>query len=155
MITGHTRFGLIKQKYRRSESDTIDHLVRVVNDSAACNYAQVYRREDGSSNWKWRSWDTYLLNYFKPLQGIRKLHHFRFSSSDFGIVHVKESVHDQEVAVSILKAPVDESALTSALLPPELTSAGLSYDRKQYLYNSIREHVRTDFRDKLCPNPNV
>ena len=60
-----------------------------------------------------------------------------------------------EVAVSILKAPVDESALTSALLPPELTPAGLTHDRKRYLYNSIRKHVRTDFRDKLCPNPNV
>ena len=161
MITGHTRclvdgcFELIKQKYRRSESDTIDHLVQVVNQSAACNYAQAYRMDDGSSNWKWRSWDTFLSNYFKPLKGIRKLHHFRFSSSDVGIVHVKESVHDQEVAVSILKAPVDESALTSTLLPLELTPAGLTHYRKQYLYNSIREHVRTDFRDQLCPNPNV
>jgi hypothetical protein len=49
MITGHTRclvdgcFRLIKQKYRRSDSDTMDHLVQVVNQSASCNYAQVYR----------------------------------------------------------------------------------------------------------------
>ena len=133
----------------------INHLVRVVNQSEACNYAKAYQVDDGSYSWKWRSWDTFLLNYFKPLKGIRKLHHFRFSSSNFGVVHVKESVHDQEVAVNILKAPVDISTLTFALLPPETTPAGLTHDRKQYHYNSIRQRVRPDFRDQLFPNPNV
>ena len=60
-------FGLIKQKYRRSDSDSIDHLVRVVNESASCNHAEVYHASDGSSNWKWRNWDVFLAEHFKPL----------------------------------------------------------------------------------------
>ena len=61
-------------------------------------------------------------------KGIRKLHHFHFSSSNVGVVHVKESIHAQEVAISILKSPVHVSTLTSALLPPEITPAGLTHD---------------------------
>ena len=50
----------------------------------------------------------------------------------FLFLHVKESIHDKEVAVSILEAPVDVSTLTFALLPPEITPAGFTHNRKQY-----------------------
>ena len=149
MITGHTRclvdgcFGLVKQKYRRSDSDTMDHLVRVVNESASCNYAQVYRASDGGSNWKWRNWDLFLAKHFK---GICKLHHFRFSSTEPDIVYVKESIHDTEVPMNILKGAVNVSEFSPTSLPQELVPAGLTIDRQRYLFNSIREHVTHDFR---------
>ena len=142
MITGHMRclvdgcFGLIKQKYRRADSDTMNHLVKVVNESASCNLAQVYRSNSGPSNWQWKMWDSFLASYFKPLKGIRKLHHFRCSSTEPGTVYVKESINDQEKAVSILKPTASVSALSRTCLPSELQPAGLTADRQRYLFNS-------------------
>ena len=55
MITGCTTcqvdgcFGLIKQKYRQSDSDKIDHLV-LVKESPSCNYAQAYHTSYVGSN---------------------------------------------------------------------------------------------------------
>ena len=159
MITGHTRclvdvcFGLVKQRYRRCDSDTIEHLVRVVNESTSCNHAQVYRCNTSSSSWEWRSWDLFLAEHFKPLKGIRKLHHFRFSSTEPGTVCVKENIHDTEVPVHILKNIASASKFSRTSLPCELLPAGLSSDRQCYLFSSIREHVTHGFQDELCPNP--
>ena len=99
MITGHTRclvdgcFGLVKQKYRRCDSDTISHLLDVVNKSASCNQAQVYRSSSGASNWQWWNW---VSLYFKLIKGIRKLHHFRFTQAKPGTVYVKEGISNQD-----------------------------------------------------------
>ena len=83
MRVGHTRcsvdgcFGLIKQAYRRSDCDTIDQFADVIEKSAKCNKAVLF-------NWEWLDWDAYLLSHFKPIPGIRKYHHFRFSKADPG-----------------------------------------------------------------------
>ena len=157
MITGNTRclvdgcFGLIKQKYRRYDSDTISHLVNVVNKSASCNQAQVYRSSSSTCNWQWRNWDSFLALYFKPMKGIRKLHHFRFTQAEPGTVYVKEGISDQEIAVSLLRPTTDISKMSAADLPSEILPAGLTAERKEYLFKSIRNHVTPQFRDELCP----
>ena len=69
-------FGLINQRYRQFVSDI---MVQVVNESASSNHAQLYRRSDGSSNCEWRGWDLFFAKYLKPIKGIHKLHHFRFT----------------------------------------------------------------------------
>ena len=123
MIMGHTRclvdgcFGLIKQRYRRHDCDILDHLVDVVNKSASCNKVQVYRSGSGTANWQWRNWDSSLGLYFKPIKGIRKLHHFRFLHAEPGTVYVKESIHYQEVAINILRPSADASILSLNDLP--------------------------------------
>ena len=107
----------------------MDHLVQVVNQSASCNYAQVYRYSDGSSNWKWRNWDVFLAEHFKPLKGIRKLHHFHFSSTEPGTVYVKESIHDTEVPVNILKGTANVSQFSPSFHPNSYRLDSLSIVR--------------------------
>ena len=86
MVAGHTRclvdgcFGMVKRKYRRSDCDTISELAQVVNESAKCNQAQLVRNQTmRDMAVKWYSWDTHLGQFFKPLKGILKFHHFEFS----------------------------------------------------------------------------
>ena len=60
MRVGHTRclvdacFGLLKQRYRSSECDTMQHLEAIVQTSAKCNSVQLF-------DWEWREWDTFFL----------------------------------------------------------------------------------------------
>ena len=61
MPAGHTRcqvdgfFGLVKQKYRRSNSNTLEHLRDVVNSSSISNFAQLYADpETGANYFDWR-----------------------------------------------------------------------------------------------------
>ena len=69
MRVGHTRcmvdacFGLLKQRYRSSECDTMEHLQGIVQASAKCNSTQLFE-------WEWREWDKFLSEKFKPLPGI-------------------------------------------------------------------------------------
>ena len=55
MRVGHTRcfvdagFGLLKQKYRKADVDTITHLVEAVESSSGFNKAVTFC-------WEWRSW---------------------------------------------------------------------------------------------------
>ena len=159
MIMGHTRclvdgcFGLIKQRYRCHDCDILDHLVDVVNKSASCNKVQVYRSGSGTANWHWRNWDSSLGLYFKPIKGIRKLHHFRFLHAEPGTMYVKESIHDQEVAINILHPSADASILSLNDLPSKFQPAGLTIDRERDLFSTVREYVTPQFRDELCPSP--
>ena len=56
MPAGHIRcqvdgfFGLVKQKYRRSNSDTLEHLRDVVNSSSTSNFAQLYADPETGAN---------------------------------------------------------------------------------------------------------
>ena len=98
----------------------------------------------------------FLAEHFKPLKGIRKLHHFRFSSTEPYTVYVRESINDTEVSVNILKdTTANVSQFSPSSLPSELLPAGLTVDRQCYLFRSIREHVTRGFQDELCPNPNA
>lgn len=98
MVVGHTRclvdgcFGLINQKYRWSDCDTLTQLQTVVEESASVNCAQLYQGPNSSRPaFKWYNWVSFLDQRFKPLPGIRSLYHFRFSKSSPGTVFVKES----------------------------------------------------------------
>ena len=156
MITGHTRclvdgcFGLIKQKYSRSDCDIISHLVDVVDRSFACNRAQLYRSSNSTSNWQCRKWDSFLNVLFSQ-KGIRKHHHFRFTYAEPGTVYVREQNSDQEVPISILRPTRDISKISMDDQPPEIMPAGLTMIRKEYLFKYIPENVPPQYRDELCP----
>eukprot|EP00117_Sycon_ciliatum_P016477 scpid44506/ scgid15886/ len=155
MLTGHTRclvdgcFGLLKQKFRRSDCYTMGQLVAVVNESASCNKAQLIP----GSGLEWRAWDTFLAQHFKPVKGIRKVQHMVFDAAKPGIVSVKASLEDTYSDVEVLTTSKD--ALVAAGMPPVLQAPGLSEQRQQYLYNQIRPHVPDQFQDELCPKPAV
>ncbi|KAL8595653.1 hypothetical protein ACOMHN_025689 [Nucella lapillus] len=38
-------------------------------------------------------------------------------------------------------------------MPPQIPAPGLSHERQTYLHKSIREFVRVDVRDRVCPPP--
>ena len=154
MLTGHTRclvdgcFGLLKQKFRRSNCYSLDQLEAVVNTSTNTDCNVAHRASDGVV---WRQWDSFLVGHFKPIKGIRGYHHFVFDSERPGVVMVKETVDGPEQEVSILTT--SKAAVLSAGLPDILPAAGLSLQRQQYLFKQVRPHVPAAYQDVLCPAP--
>ena len=64
MVVGHTRcavdggFGVVKKKFRSSDTDTASQLVDLVNSSGLRNTATL-------CDWQWRSWDSFFMTDFK------------------------------------------------------------------------------------------
>ena len=155
MLTGHTRclvdgcFGLLKQKFRRSDCYTMTQLAAVVNESAVCNVAQLIP----GSGVEWRAWDAFLAQHFKPVKGIRSVQHMLFDATKPGVVSVKAALEDDYK--EIVLPTTSKDALVAADMPPVLPPAGLSEQRQQYLYSQIRPHVLEQFQDELCPKPSL
>ena len=143
-------FAHIKKLYRRSDVDCLDQMCDVVNKSSTSNVAVSFLNKDGEQNWEWADWKAFLSARFKPVPNIRKYHHFRFSKEEPGCVFVKTGVEDQlERMVNIRKAePLNDYERPSVIHP-----AGLSEERLQYLYKTVRPVVRTEFQNKTCPPP--
>ena len=110
MIVGHTKFGpdwafgLVKQKYRKTKVGCLDDIVKVVEDSAHVNFAQLVGLEDCTVIVKQYDWSTYLSSYFKKtaFSGIKSLHHLSFSASEPGIVTVREYCDSEPIKIPIL-----------------------------------------------------
>ena len=158
MVVGHTRclvdgcFGLIKQKYRRSDCDTLVQLQSVVEDSASVNSAQLYQTPRSSRPaFQWYDWVPFLDQRFKAVHGIRSLQHFRFSKNAPGRVFVKESATSEEREIDIL-CPT-HPAIRKTVLPSTIKPGGLTLDRKRYLFTAIHEHVWDPYKDITCPDP--
>ena len=153
MVAGHTRclvdgcFNLLKQMYRRSDCFMMEQLVDVVNSSATCNVAETVP----DIGLVWRQRNTFLLEHFKPVVGIRKMHHFRFDSTEPGGIFVKETCSSAERKIKILKT--SKEAVATAGLPPLLPPGGLSPLRRAYLHKHIRPFVAPAYQDKLCLAP--
>ena len=152
MLVGHTRcfvdgnFGLLKRFYRRSDIDTVQQLQEMVNNSSQNNVVQMYP-------WEWRAWDKMLDGLFKPVKGIRRYQHFTFCDSQKGNVSVKSTCDGEENTVSILKKGVTVKEVEEAQLPQIIQPGGMTRERRQYLFDKIREHVWPQFQDITCPPP--
>ena len=155
---GHTKFapdwcfGLFKRAYRRTKVGSLAAIADVVNKSAECNFAQLVSRQDGTTVVPTHDWTDFFATRMKKIVGIKKLHHFRVSSSSPGKVFVKKHSDSAEVAFDMLKEPwtPDEDELPTVILPP-----GLTRDRQWYLYDSIRPFCPDDDKDTTCPLPSV
>ena len=132
MRVGHTRlfvdagFGFLKQKYRRGDVDTVTQLATVINDSAHINHAEEFC-------WEWRSWDSYLKGFFKPICNITGYQRISFSSSKPGYVEISESDTHPDQSFELLLTLL--SQLSRDSLPP----AGLSIECAKYFYEQIRQ----------------
>lgn len=152
MLVGHTRcfvdgnFGLLKKFYRKSDVDTVQQLKEIVENSSRTNFAQMYQ-------WEWREWDKKLDTLFKPIPGITKYQHFTFSDDNKGKVNIKDLYDGQEKTVNILKRGITVQQVKRIRLPKIIKPPGITMERKKYLYDKIREHVRPEFRDITCPSP--
>lgn len=153
MIAGHTQclidgcFGLLQQKFRRSNCFTLQQLEEVVQSSASCNVAQLL----AGSGMSWRAWDVFLQLHFRQIKNIRRYQHFEFNADKPGVVTVRESIVDAGKEVQILKTAKEDvlAAGLAEVIPP----AGLTPDRVLYLHKQIRPHMPPAFQDDLCPPP--
>lgn len=88
----------------------------------------------------------------KKINGIKKYHHFRTTSSSPGKVFVREQCDSAEVEIDLLKAPCEPNFDE---LPTVIPPRGLSAERKWYLYEQIRPFCPEDDKDSVCPLPLV
>ena len=150
MRVGHTRcfvdagFGLVKQKYRRADVDTVDQLVEVVNSSASMNVAVPFC-------WEWRAWEAFMKVHFRTVRNITFYQRYKFLSGKPGVVEMSMSDTLPDKSFTILSSPA--SALKADSLPPVLQPGGLSQDRAQYLFKEIRQFCHEESRDITCPAP--
>lgn len=145
MVVGHTKFspdwcfGLFKQTYRRHKIGCLDDIVKAVETSALVNHAQLVGKEDGTVLVQTYNWAEYFDEPFRQraLKGIKTMHHLTFTREKPGIVVVKDSINGPEREISMLE---DHSWKPAAdELPSIITPPGLSQERKQYLFDKIRE----------------
>lgn len=115
------------------------------------NIPQLVGREDGTVEVPTYDWQSFLSPAYKPLLGIKPMGHFQFSSNHPGKVFYKLTLADAEEEKILV---VQHQVARLPPMPNVLPCPGLSRDRQLYLYQSIREYVREDHRDVVCPLPN-
>ena len=81
----------------------------------------------------------------------RRFAHFRFSADHPGEVFYKASLAEEESRLNLLKNRDAFGELGA--MPDIMPAPGLPRERQQYLFSQIREFVREDQRDVVCPNP--
>ena len=144
---GHTKFspdwcfGLFKRHFWRSKVGHLD-VVRVVNESATTNVAQLVGSQCGDVIVPIYDWSGYFedTTIKTSLKGITQMHHFHFSQSHPGKVKVRNSTTDNWRTINLLKDP----SWRPTDFPQQIIPPGLSFERQQYLYEKIRE---------FCPQP--
>ncbi|XP_014674791.1 PREDICTED: uncharacterized protein LOC106814923 [Priapulus caudatus] len=158
LVAGHTKFapdwcfGLVKQKYRRTMVSSLDNFVDVVNSSTivGTNIAQKVGTSSGDVIVPYYDWNKFLSLYFRTVPGIKKFQHFRFDAAHPGEVFRKEYADSAEENFQLLR---DVNNLPQASKPGTIPPPGLSYERKLYLFDKIREFCSIETRDITCPAP--
>lgn len=162
MPAGHTKFapdwcfGLLKKAFRRSEVSCLEDLCSVVKESTACshvNIPQLVGQEDGKVFVNTYDWHSFLTPAFKRISGILQYAHFHLTAAKPGMLFYKTSLYEEEQSCMLLKNADSFEAMPD--MPQALPSPGLSKERQAYLYNHIREFVREEKRDIMCPCPST
>lgn len=146
-------FGLFKQQFRRMKIDNLDDIATAIATSSVVNIPQLIGTLNGqclvpSYNWS-DHFDQHIVK--TALKGIKKNHHFRFTSSSPGAVFVKKSCEDEEKKIVLLKDPSWQPSYDD--LPDVLDPPGLSLERQWYLHDKIREFCSDNSKDMVCPKP--
>ncbi|XP_070179036.1 uncharacterized protein [Littorina saxatilis] len=130
----------------------MEEVVRRSTPQSHLNIPQLVGREDASVIVPTYDWHTFFgANFgFKPLPGIKPLGHFRFDSRQPGVVFYKKMIADAEQQfVLATHAMIPQLPHASNVIP----APGLSDVRRRYLFQHIREYVREDRRNLVCPDP--
>ncbi len=156
LIVGHTKFspdwcfGLLKQKYRKTDIGSLNSLGKCVNASAGCNHTQFVGMSDGTLIVPIFDWSSYFAVHFRRLLGITNYQHFHFDSSCPGVVQVQERCDSKKIRISLLK---DDWIPPPSTLPQQIFPKGLSQEREWYLYDHIRTFCPDSEKDTTCPLP--
>lgn len=161
LIVGHTKFspdshfGLIKQRYRRSQIYTYEQLAETIEASAHAgyNYCHRFHQKERQREIVYRDWSDWLSSYFNQIKGITSYHHFIINDENKGSIILKERVDSEGKSFKLLKNQVDFKS--SRIYPPVcLTPPSLSLERQWYLYEQIRMHIPSAIdQDITCPKP--
>ena len=161
LIVGHTKFspdwcfGLFKQAFRRTKIGCLDDIARVVDESAVVNHAQLVGRQDGTVVVPTYDWAKFFDTPFRQaaLKGIKSMHHLTFTDTKPGSAIVKDTVSSPEREIILVKNSSWEPNKDD--LPPIIPPPGLSMERRQYLFEKIREFCPPHCQDLVCPDPTV
>ena len=102
----------------------------VDQQSSSNNVAQLF-------TWKWQEWDWFIQKFFRAIPHITNYQHFRFSATSPGTVFVRDIYSSQEVPIKVFKRRVTAASIRRANQPREFSPAGITTERKKYLYEHI------------------
>ena len=125
----------------------------MVEESAVVNHAQLVGTQDGTTLVPTYNWAEFFYAPFRQtaLKGIKSMHHLTFTSSKPGSVVVKDTINSPEWEINMI---VDSKWRPRAdQLPPIISPSGLSKERKQYLFEKIREYCPPHCQDLVYPDP--
>ena len=140
---GHTNFspdwcfGLLKQRFRRTEVGSLLDLVEVVERSSSVNKAQLVGTPEGDVVVPSFDWTGYLAPFFRKIKSLKSYHHFLIDSQSHGFVRMRKTsdgpVTEEQHLRTLNNVPSSE-------LPPIIPPIGLTSERQWYLYDKIREY---------------
>lgn len=130
------RYDLIRKRLNENGVDLMYH----GNLKNQHNTTNVFVKQYNWSDW----FDSHK---FSKIQGIRKLHYFKFDAEKPNFVSVKASLNDEYIDFKL----TDDLDLQS--FPDELTVPKIPFERKKYLFEKIRIYCHEDSKEILCPDP--
>lgn len=140
-------------RFRKCKVDCLDDIAKVVEETAEVNEVLLVSTQSGEVLVPTYDWATFFDKPFNQtaLKGIKSFHHFLFTSNHPGHVFVKSAADQPRKKINML-SDLNWPFIPSEL-PPVVKPNGLSYERKQYLFEKIREFCRPEVRDDVCPQP--
>ena len=159
LIAGHTKFapnrcfGMIKKCYKVNFISSIYELAGMVETSSdiGVNKAQLVGTHDNRIIVPVYDWASFLAQYFNRLPNIKRYHHFRFSEDEPGKIYFKENSSSHEQSCMLLKDPL--TVPQRGVLPSQIKPEGLSFERRRYLFNEIRQFCKSGTEDLVAPAP--
>ena len=122
MVVGHTKFapdgcfGLVKRAFRKTGVSSLSDMEHVIRSSSDVNECQLVGSQTGDVIVPVRDWADFLSPKFRRLTGIKKYHHFHFSTSFPGVVKLQLHSGATEKQQHLLKDPIWKPDATN--LPP-------------------------------------
>ena len=103
-----------------------------MNDSAECNVSQLVCDENGHTIVPTYDWTDFFAPHLNKVTGSKKYHHFRFTSSEPGVVYARVHSDTDEVRMDLNKSSPPWLPNKDELPP----IVALSAERQWYLYEN-------------------
>ena len=156
LVVSHTKFapdwcfGLFKRQLRRINVGNLRGIAQVVNNSVESNVSQLLCDENGHTIVPTYDWTDFFAPHLENVTGIKKYHHFCFTSSEPGVVYARVHTDTDEVRMDLNKSSPPWSPNKDEL-PPVVDPKSLSAERQWYLKSlDYRVHPR-HFASRALP----